>query len=58
MTFFETLGTMRSAGNTIGPSSRILSQSGLTNIQKTGSVNKSENLDGIFDIVNLSITPF
>ena len=49
---------MRSTGSTIGPSSRILSQSGLTNIQKTGSVNKSENLDGNFDIVTLHVTPF
>ena len=37
--FFEILGTMRSTGSTIGPSLRILSQSGLTNIQKTVSVN-------------------
>ena len=37
--FFEILGTMRSTGRTIGPSLRILSQSGLTNIQKTVSVN-------------------
>ena len=42
---FEILGTMRSIENIIGPSSRILLQSGLTNIQKTVSLNMKALMD-------------